>query len=103
MRRIFRTWWFGVLVSVTLGLTVVLLGVGALSRGDLHYPNYWGGAVFAPFAIAIGVAFAVVGSWKWRSIVASEPKPKVKLTRKARRDAERAKRVKFPIDTYKKW
>jgi len=31
-----------------------LSGAGTLLRGQLHYPNYWGGAVFAPFALLIG-------------------------------------------------
>jgi len=75
----------------------------SLGGGQVHYQNYWGGEVFAPFAIVLGSVFAVVGSWKWRSLVSSEPRPVVKLTRKARRDAERAERVKFPVETYKKW
>ena len=103
MRRVFRTWWFGVLFCGTLGLTIVLFGIGTLLRGQVHYQNYWGGEVFAPFAIVLGSVFAVVGAWKWRTLFTTEPKPVAKLSRKARRAAERAERVEFPIETYEKW
>jgi hypothetical protein len=39
---------------VGAGVLIVLLGVSALLRGNLHYSNWWGGAVFATFAILIG-------------------------------------------------
>lgn len=37
-----------------------LLGLGTLLRGHLEYPNYWGGAVFAPFAILVSLLVIVV-------------------------------------------
>ena len=42
---------------------VLLLGAGSLTLalGKLHYPNHWGGQVFAPFAVAIGL-IALVGA-----------------------------------------
>lgn len=46
---------------VALGLVIVLLGVSALLRGNLHYSNWWGGAVFAPFAILIGSMAVGIG------------------------------------------
>ena len=33
---------------------VFALGLLTLLRGGLYYFSYWGGAVFAPFAILIG-------------------------------------------------
>lgn len=99
MRRIFHKVWVGVLVCGFIGLAVVIMGIATLGRGQLHYQNYWGGEVFAPFAIIIGVAFAVVCAWKWKSIV----RPSKQLKGKARRDAERAAQTKFPIDSYRKW
>jgi hypothetical protein len=35
----------------------LLVGGGTLTRltGKLHYSNYWGGNVFAPFAIVVGL------------------------------------------------
>jgi hypothetical protein len=39
-----------------------MLGVGTLFQGHMGYRNWWGGIVFAPFAILIGGLglFAVV-------------------------------------------
>ena len=42
-----------------IGFAILCFGVGALSRGHLHYRNWWGAAVFAPFAIVVSIlAFA---------------------------------------------
>jgi hypothetical protein len=41
-----------------IGLTggfILVLGVVTLCEGRLSYHNYWGGSVFAPFAIVIGL------------------------------------------------
>jgi hypothetical protein len=46
---------------------LVLAGVGHLRRGELEYPNYWGGRVFAPFAIVGGlVGLLAIGARDWR-------------------------------------
>jgi fatty acid desaturase len=37
------------------GAMLVCFGLGSLSRGRLLYANWWGGMVFAPFALAIGL------------------------------------------------
>lgn len=34
-----------------LGVLIVFLGSLTLASGKLHYSNWWGGQVFAPFAI----------------------------------------------------
>jgi hypothetical protein len=36
---------------------VLVIGAGSftLAAGKLHYPNWWGGPVFAPFAIFGGI------------------------------------------------
>jgi hypothetical protein len=49
-----------------VGLIIFSLGVGALARGQIEYLNYWGGAVFAPFAILIGVGLVVVAAIQGR-------------------------------------
>ena len=36
------------------GCAIAFLGVASLAMGSLHYTNYWGGAVFAPYAIIVG-------------------------------------------------
>ena len=40
-------WLPGALVMVG-GLSLIISGAEALRRGALHYPNHWGGSVFAP-------------------------------------------------------
>jgi hypothetical protein len=37
-----------------------------LLQGKLQYSNYWGGAVFAPFAVRIGVLGILAGIVTWR-------------------------------------
>jgi hypothetical protein len=43
-----------------IGLMLLGFGVLTLLRSRLYYFNYWGGAVFAPFAVFIGVFVIVV-------------------------------------------
>src|SRR5437899_3537113 len=33
---------------------ILMLGVGTLFQGNVGYRNWWGGVVFAPFAIFVG-------------------------------------------------
>jgi hypothetical protein len=35
-------------------LLILVLGVGTLFQGNIGYRNWWGGVVFAPFAIIVG-------------------------------------------------
>jgi hypothetical protein len=37
-----------------ISFVIVMLGVGTLFHGKIEYYNWWGGIVFAPFAIVIG-------------------------------------------------
>jgi lipid-A-disaccharide synthase-like uncharacterized protein len=56
-----RVWREGSLMGF-VGLWIFILGFVTLLLGQMHYKNYWGGAVFAPFALLIGViavAFAI--------------------------------------------
>jgi hypothetical protein len=43
---------------VFIGLLVAWQGAFALHRGRPFYPNYWGGAVFSWFAIAVGIVIS---------------------------------------------
>jgi hypothetical protein len=38
---------------------VIWLGWFTLASGKLHYRNWWGGPVYAPFAIIAGIIAAV--------------------------------------------
>ena len=43
-------------VYATLGLALAAQGAIALAQGRVSYSNYWGGRVFPPFAIVLGLA-----------------------------------------------
>ena len=43
-------------VYVTMGVVLIAEGATALLRGSVSYPNYWGGKVFPPLAIVLGLA-----------------------------------------------
>jgi hypothetical protein len=43
-----------------VGLWIFILGFVTLLLGRLHYRGYWGGAVFAPFALLISFIAVVV-------------------------------------------
>jgi hypothetical protein len=55
-----------------LSLALVLGGTHALLSGDLGYHNYWGGTVFAPFAIAIGVLLLLLAVFAWPRLRSSQ-------------------------------
>jgi hypothetical protein len=50
-----KVWRKGALLMGLVGFWIFILGFVTLLLGRLHYINYWGGAVFAPFALLIGV------------------------------------------------
>jgi hypothetical protein len=70
MRRRMREtgfWTIRQRVSVAfVGLIIISLGVESLAQGHLHYANYWGGAVFAPYAIGGGLLTIAVAALKGR-------------------------------------
>jgi len=49
------------LMGIWLGVVLLGLGLFTLFNGKLQYSNYWGGPVFAPFAVLIGVLGIYVG------------------------------------------
>jgi len=77
---------------------LILAGVAALQSGRLHYPNYWGGPVFAPLAIVIGVLGLILVIAKWRSFDQTGASISGKAARRRRRPiGERP-----PIETFDK-
>ena len=50
------------LMLVVMGLMTLCTGSIALLGGELHYSNYWGAAVFAPFVVLIGL-LALAGAF----------------------------------------
>ena len=89
--------WVGRLVAFLVGGSLIASGLRRLFAGQLHYSNYWGGAVFAPFAIVIGTFLVLLVIFKRRD------RPQEKLRGRAARRERQAEKVKFPIDEYHKW
>lgn len=101
MKKLINSLWFARVLLLLIGLLLMLSGLATLLAGDIQYLNYWGGAVFAPLPIALGVCLLVVVFWKWNAL--NERLPKTKRRGKAARLARQAERTKFPIDEFRKW
>jgi len=101
VKKVLSSIWFGRLFLLLIGLSLLMGGLGTLLAGGLHYLNYWGGAVFAPFAIALGLFVLGVLVFKWRTL--NERLPTKKMSSKAARLARKAERTRFPIDDFRKW
>jgi uncharacterized membrane protein HdeD (DUF308 family) len=46
------------------GLVIISAGVVSLRHGDSSYQNWWGGVVFAPLGIILGVLFILGAIFK---------------------------------------
>ncbi len=46
--------WVRRTILALISFLVVMLGTATLFHGKLEYYNWWGGMIFAPFAIVIG-------------------------------------------------
>ena len=64
----------GRILLAIMSLPIFLLGSGTLFRGGLHYGNWWGGLVFAPFAILIGIGGFLIAAFKPIAIQGSPKK-----------------------------
>jgi hypothetical protein len=52
--------------AVLIALSVITVGVGPLFLKDaLFYKNVWGGLVFAPFTVAVGLLLLYIIIFKW--------------------------------------
>ena len=71
-----------------VALSLILTGIGTVRSGGLGYHNYWGGVVFAPAAIAIGLFILYLAMFRWREL-SKHPEPlKGRATRRAHGVAE---------------
>ena len=86
---------------LVLSIAMMLGGLATMQAGDIHYSNYWGGAVFAPFAIVAGLLLMIFVLFAWRKFAGSTDAPA--LEGKAARRARQAEETRFPIDDYEKW
>lgn len=77
---------------------LIFSGIATLLRGKPGYTNYWGGHVFAPLAIVIGLLLLVIVIAKFRRKDEEVPR---KMSGKEKRRARKAEQTKFPIDTFR--
>jgi hypothetical protein len=47
---------------------MIFLGLAHLFSGEMHYSNWWGGLVFAPFIIIVGTFLLYLVIFKWQKI-----------------------------------
>lgn len=75
-------------IFALVALSLVLAGARPLLKGDLFFSNYWGGPVFGPLAIVIGVFCLYLVVFRWRKLAARPERLKGRAARKAQRAAE---------------
>ena len=82
---------------------ICLLGVGVLSllKGDLLYKNYWGGLVFLPIVIPLGLGGLYLVLFRWKELNKKEAASRHLKGRSARK-ARQAEQYRAPIDDYDK-
>ena len=78
--------------ALVMGVAVFLIlsGIAHILTGRVSYENYWGGLVFAPFTIVLGVLLLFIGAFRvdrlgtvWRD--------------------KKGRPVRFPADDFRKW
>lgn len=57
------------LVFVFLSLVLVITGVKYMAEGSIGWSNYWGGLVFPPFAVLVGLLLLYVGMFRWERLI----------------------------------
>jgi hypothetical protein len=98
LKRVIRSQHFDHMMGVFVASILILFGTAALLKRGLGYRNYWGGLVFAPFAIAIGIFILSAVLFRWRKLSQKTVKLKGRAARRARRAAE----YRSTIDDYDK-
>jgi hypothetical protein len=81
-----------------LAILLILIGTGTVLKGDLTYRNYWGGLVFAPIVIPVGLVLLYLVIFRWRKL---SQRPE-RLKGRAARRAQRAAEYRSMIDDYDK-
>jgi hypothetical protein len=75
---------------IVLGLILIFQGAAGIMGNRWTYSNYWGGGVFAPFAILMGVLFIYIAIFRYDAF----KKPRVD---------KKGRRIRFPADDFRKW
>ena len=58
------------------GFILIMTGLKNIFYGNQNYSNYWGGIVFAPIAILIGVLVIIITVFRFDSITNSKEQSK---------------------------
>jgi hypothetical protein len=77
-------------LPAAFGIFLIAYGAVHLMRGELSYENYWGGLVFAPAVILIGIVVVYIGLFRHDRLG------------RAWRD-KKGRPVRFPADDFRKW
>jgi hypothetical protein len=64
MIKTFGPPWVRRTILALISFLIVMLGAATLFHGKLEYYNWWGGIIFAPFAIIIGSLGLVIAAFK---------------------------------------
>jgi hypothetical protein len=76
------------IVFAFISLFLIALGVGTLLNHRMEYANYWGGMVFAPFVILIGLGLLFVVLFRYDAMLETDRKKHSRIrgwpTRRAR-------------------
>lgn len=59
------------LLGGVFGAFAVCYGMLQIARGNLNYENYWGGLVFAPFMIFLGVMVLYISLFRHARVAAA--------------------------------
>jgi len=97
-KQVLRSNRLGRVIFLLVGLSLIAAGARPLLTGDLFYSNYWGGPVFGPLAIAIGMFCLYLAVFRWRKL-AQRPE---RLKGRAARRAQRAAQQRAAIDDFDK-
>jgi len=64
MIKTFGPPWIRRTILALISFLIVMLGAATLFHGKLEYYNWWGGIIFAPFAIIIGSLGLAIAAFK---------------------------------------
>jgi len=90
MRASIKNGVWGRAVGILICLAVIAKGTFSLYKSGWVYSNYWGGLVFAPIGILVGLLFIYVIIFRWDTL----NKPMVD---------KKGRRIRFPGDDFRKW
>jgi uncharacterized membrane protein YidH (DUF202 family) len=58
----------GRIFLIVFSLLLIFIGAVHIMSGSMGWRNYWGGLVFAPFAIFFGLLLIYLAIFRWRKL-----------------------------------